>query len=49
LYKILSLEYTLVKMRLHKTYNKLRIDKHLSKSFPIQNGLKKGGFIVTPF
>jgi hypothetical protein len=44
-----SLEYTLFKMRLHKTYNKARLDKHLSETSPIQNGLKQGRFIVTAF
>jgi hypothetical protein len=29
-------------MRLTETYNKVRIGKHLSESFPIQNGLKQG-------
>jgi hypothetical protein len=31
---------TLIKMFLNEMYNKVRIDKHLSDSFPIQNGLK---------
>jgi hypothetical protein len=30
------------KFRLNKTFNKVRIGKHLSDSFPIQNGLKQG-------
>jgi hypothetical protein len=30
----------LIKMCLHETYSKVRIGKHLSDSFPIQNGLK---------
>jgi hypothetical protein len=29
-------------MCLNETYNKVRIGKHLSDSFPIQNGLKQG-------
>jgi hypothetical protein len=29
-------------MCLNKTYSKVRIGKHLSDSFPIQNGLKQG-------
>jgi hypothetical protein len=29
-------------MRLNKTYSKVRIDKHFSDSFLIQNGLKQG-------
>jgi hypothetical protein len=32
----------LIKMRLNETYSKVRIGKHLSDSFPIQNGLKQG-------
>jgi hypothetical protein len=32
----------LIKMFLNKTYSKVCIVKHLSDSFPIQNGLKKG-------
>jgi hypothetical protein len=31
-----------IKMRLNETYSKVRIGKHLSVSFPIQNGLKQG-------
>jgi hypothetical protein len=30
----------LIKMCLNETYSKVRIRKHLSDSFPIQNGLK---------
>jgi hypothetical protein len=30
------------RMCLHEIYNKVRIGKHLSDSFPIQNGLKQG-------
>jgi hypothetical protein len=29
-------------MCLNETYTKVRIGKHLSDSFPIQNGLKQG-------
>jgi hypothetical protein len=29
-------------MCLNETYSKVRIGKHLSDSFPIQNGLKEG-------
>jgi hypothetical protein len=32
----------LIKMCLNETYNKIRIGKHLSVSFPIQIGLKQG-------
>jgi hypothetical protein len=32
----------LIKMCLNETYGKVRIGKHLSGSFPIQNGLKEG-------
>jgi hypothetical protein len=32
----------LIKMYLNKTHSKVRIDKHLSDKFPIQNGLEKG-------
>jgi hypothetical protein len=32
----------LIKMCLNETYSKVRIGKHLSNSFPIQNGLKQG-------
>jgi hypothetical protein len=32
----------LIKMCLNETYSKVRIVKHLSDSFPIQNGLKQG-------
>jgi hypothetical protein len=32
----------LIEMRLNETYSKVRIGKHLSDSFPIQNGLKQG-------
>jgi hypothetical protein len=34
----------LIKMCLSETYSKVRIGKHLSESFPIQNGLKKEMF-----
>jgi hypothetical protein len=32
----------LIKMCLNETYSKVRIGKHLSETFPIQNGLKQG-------
>jgi hypothetical protein len=32
----------LIKMCLNETYSKVHIGKHLSYSFPIQNGLKQG-------
>jgi hypothetical protein len=32
----------LIKMCLNETYSKVRIGKHFSDSFPIQNGLKQG-------
>jgi hypothetical protein len=32
----------LIKMCLNETWSKVRIGKHLSDSFPIQNGLKQG-------
>jgi hypothetical protein len=32
----------LIKMCLNETYSKVRIGKHLSDNFPIQNGLKQG-------
>jgi hypothetical protein len=32
----------LIKMCLNETYSEVRIGKHLSDNFPIQNGLKKG-------
>jgi hypothetical protein len=31
-----------IKMYLNESYSKIRIGKHLSDSFPIQNGLKQG-------
>jgi hypothetical protein len=32
----------LIKMCLTETYSRIRVDKNLSKMFPIKNGLKKG-------
>jgi hypothetical protein len=32
----------LIQMCLNDTYSKVRIGKHLSESFPIQNGSKQG-------
>jgi hypothetical protein len=34
---------------LFETYNKVHIGKHLSDSFPIQNGLKQGDAFITAF
>jgi hypothetical protein len=34
---------SLIKMCLNETHSKVHIGKHLSDSFPIQNGLKQGG------
>jgi hypothetical protein len=34
-------------MCLNETYSKIRLGKHLSDSFPIQNGLKQGGALST--
>jgi hypothetical protein len=31
----------LIKMCLNETYSKVRIGKHLTDSFPVQNGLKQ--------
>jgi hypothetical protein len=36
----------LIKMCLNETYNKVRIGKHLSDNFPIQNGLKQGDALL---
>jgi hypothetical protein len=33
---------SLIKMCVNETYSKVRICKHLSESFPVQNGLKQG-------
>jgi hypothetical protein len=32
----------LIKMYLNEIYSEVRIGKHLSDSFPIQNGIKQG-------
>jgi hypothetical protein len=32
----------LIRRLLNKTYNKVRVGKHLSDTFPIQNDAKKG-------
>jgi hypothetical protein len=37
----------LIKMRLNETYSKIRIGKLLSDKFPIQNGLKQGGALLS--
>jgi hypothetical protein len=40
----------LIKACLNEAYSKVRIGKHLSDSFPIQNGLKQGdALFATPF
>jgi hypothetical protein len=39
----------LIKMCLNETYGKVRIGKHLSDSFPIQNGLKQGDALSPQF
>jgi hypothetical protein len=39
----------LIEMCLNETYSKVRIGKHLSASFPIQNGLKQGDAITPAF
>jgi hypothetical protein len=39
----------LIRMCLNETYSKVRICKHLSESFPIQNGLKQGGALSPLF
>jgi hypothetical protein len=38
----------LIKMCLNLTYSKVHIGKHLSDSFPIQNGLKQGDDALSP-
>ena len=37
----------LLKMCLHETYNRIRIDKHLSEKFSIRNGLKQGDVLLS--
>jgi hypothetical protein len=37
----------LIEMCLHETYSRVRIGKHLSDTFPIQNGLKQGDAAYT--
>jgi hypothetical protein len=39
----------LIKMCLNETYSKDGIHKHLSDTFPIQNGLKQGGALLLFF
>jgi hypothetical protein len=39
----------LIKMCLNETYSKDRIGKHLSDSFPIQNGLKQADALTPLF
>jgi hypothetical protein len=36
----------LIKMCLNETYSKVQIGKHLSDSFPIQNGLTQGNALT---
>jgi hypothetical protein len=36
----------LIKMCLNETYSKVRIGKHLSNNFSIQNGLKQGDALM---
>jgi hypothetical protein len=36
----------LIKMCLNETYSKVCIGKHLSNSFPVQNGLKQGDVLL---
>jgi hypothetical protein len=36
----------LIKMCINEIYSKVRIGKHLSDSFPIQNGLKQGDALL---
>jgi hypothetical protein len=38
----------IIKMCLNETHGKIRIGKHLSGAFPIQNGLKQGD-ALSPF
>jgi hypothetical protein len=38
----------LIKLCLNETYSKVHIGKHLSDTFPIQNGLKHGD-ALSPF
>jgi hypothetical protein len=38
----------MIKMCLNETYSKFSIGKHLSESFPIQNGLKQGDAFSPP-
>jgi hypothetical protein len=38
---------SLIKMCLNKTYSSVRVGKHLSDMFPIKNGLKKIGALLT--
>jgi hypothetical protein len=40
-------EIRLIKIFLNETYNKVGIGRHLSHSFPIQNGLKQG-YVLSP-
>ena len=39
----------LIKVCLTETYNRVRVGKNLSDSFPIRNGLKQGDALTPPF
>jgi hypothetical protein len=39
----------LIKMCLNETYSKVRIGKHLSHNFPIENGSKQGDALTPLF
>ena len=38
-----------IKMCLNETYSRVRVDKHLCDTFPIQNGLKQGDALTPLF
>jgi hypothetical protein len=40
--------FRLIKMYLNETCSKVCVGKHLSDSFPVQNGLKQGGALSPP-
>jgi hypothetical protein len=46
LYTIVKNLVKLIKMCLNETCSKVHIGKHLSDSFPIQNGLKQGDALL---
>jgi hypothetical protein len=39
----------LIKVCLNEIYSKIRVDKHMSDKFPIQNGLKQGDSLSSIF